>query len=142
MTPPPLTKTARQEALLKALALRRERAELLDEIRSGRGSLTTVLERDDEIAGRIPTRRLLEALPGIGKIRSLKIMKELGIAESRRVQGLGHRQRQRQRLLELFPPHTEQAPRRHTAEPGRPVALSNPPPHSIAPTPCTAARGQ
>ncbi|MFJ8589608.1 hypothetical protein ACIRD2_33980 [Streptomyces sp. NPDC093595] len=33
-------------------------------------------------------------------------MKELGIAESRRVQGLGHRPRER--LLELFPPQAEQ----------------------------------
>ncbi|MFE0654726.1 integration host factor, actinobacterial type, partial [Streptomyces sp. NPDC059534] len=91
----------RQEALRKAVARRRERAELLDEIRSGRVSLQSVLERDDEVAGCIYTHRLLEALPGIGKIRSLKIMKELGIDESRRVQGLGHRQCER--LLELFP---------------------------------------
>ncbi|MFJ8589609.1 hypothetical protein ACIRD2_33985 [Streptomyces sp. NPDC093595] len=60
---PPLTKTARQEALQKAVARRRERADLLDELRSGRGSLKVVLERDDDVAGRIYTRRLLEALP-------------------------------------------------------------------------------
>ncbi|MFB7867380.1 integration host factor, actinobacterial type [Streptomyces sp. NPDC056069] len=110
---PPLTDTARQEALRKAVARRRERAEILHEIRSGRASLQWVLERDDEAAGRIYTRRLLEALPSIGKIRSLKIMKELGIAESRRVQGLGHRQRER--LLELFPPQAEQATEAPTA---------------------------
>ena len=36
---------------------------------------------------------LLEALPGIGKVRAAAIMEQLGIAASRRVRGLGIHQR-------------------------------------------------
>ena len=37
---------------------------------------------------------LLESLPGFGKAKAMKIMSELEISESRRVQGLGARQRE------------------------------------------------
>ena len=37
---------------------------------------------------------LLESLPGYGKAKAAKIMEELEISESRRVQGLGARQRE------------------------------------------------
>jgi len=36
---------------------------------------------------------LLEAMPGVGKVRARQIMERLGIAESRRVRGLGANQR-------------------------------------------------
>ena len=32
---------------------------------------------------------LLEALPGVGKVRAAQIMEKIGISESRRVRGLG-----------------------------------------------------
>ena len=35
---------------------------------------------------------LLEALPGVGKVRARQIMEEIGISESRRVRGLGSNQ--------------------------------------------------
>ena len=36
---------------------------------------------------------LLESMPGVGKVRAKQIMERLGIAESRRVRGLGANQR-------------------------------------------------
>jgi ribosomal protein S13 len=36
---------------------------------------------------------LLESLPGVGKVRAKQLMERLGIAESRRVRGLGANQR-------------------------------------------------
>jgi ribosomal protein S13 len=36
---------------------------------------------------------LLEALPGVGKVRAQQIMERLEIAPSRRLRGLGERQR-------------------------------------------------
>ena len=36
---------------------------------------------------------LLESVPGVGKVRAKQIMERLGIAESRRVRGLGANQR-------------------------------------------------
>lgn len=49
-------------------------------------------------------RWLLESLPGIGKVRAGQLLADLDISERRRVQGLGARQKER--LLELFPPRT------------------------------------
>jgi hypothetical protein len=41
-------------------------------------------------------------MPGIGKVRAAQLLNELEISESRRVQGLGTRQKER--LPELFTP--------------------------------------
>jgi ribosomal protein S13 len=45
---------------------------------------------------------VLEALPGIGKVRAGQIMERLRIAESRRLRGLG--EHQRRSLLDEFAP--------------------------------------
>ena len=49
---------------------------------------------DDPIVARMKVSTLLESLPGYGKAKAAKIMEELEISESRRVQGLGARQRE------------------------------------------------
>jgi ribosomal protein S13 len=36
---------------------------------------------------------LIESMPGVGKVRAKQMMERLGIAESRRVRGLGANQR-------------------------------------------------
>lgn len=63
-------------------------------------SLAQLLERaeSDEIVGKMKVLSVLESLPGIGKVKARRIMAEVGVADSRRVQGLGSVQRQR--LLE------------------------------------------
>ena len=48
----------------------------------------------DPIVARMKVSTLLESLPGFGKAKAAKIMNELAISESRRVQGLGARQRE------------------------------------------------
>ncbi len=35
---------------------------------------------------------LLQSMPGLGKVRARQVMERLGIAESRRVRGLGSKQ--------------------------------------------------
>ncbi|WP_369824310.1 integration host factor, actinobacterial type [Kitasatospora sp. Root187] len=60
-----------------------------------------MLERGDTVVEKTSVRRLLEALPGAGKVRADKLMTDVGISDSRRVKGLGARQRER--LLELVP---------------------------------------
>ncbi|GAA0703681.1 integration host factor [Kitasatospora atroaurantiaca] len=102
MALPTLTVEARAEALNKALAVRRERGELLASLKDGKVTLGQVLEREDTVVGKTPVRRLLESLPGVGKVRADKLMTDVGISDSRRVQGLGPRQRER--LLELIAP--------------------------------------
>ena len=94
MALPQLTDEQRKAALEKAAKARHERAELREKIKSGKVSLESVLESDDPIARRMKVSALIESLPGYGKAKAAKIMDELGISASRRVKGLGARQRE------------------------------------------------
>ncbi len=100
MALPQLTDEQRKAALEKAAQARHERAELREKIKSGKVSLESVLESDDPIASRMKVSTLIESLPGYGKAKAAKIMDELGISASRRVKGLGARQREQ--LLEVL----------------------------------------
>ncbi len=94
MAVPELSLEQRQAALEKAKAARIRRAEVREELKSGKLSLRDVLDmKDDPVVGRMKVLTLIETLPGFGKARSLKMINELGIAESRRIKGLGDRQR-------------------------------------------------
>ena len=93
MALPQLTDEQRKQALEKAAAARHARAELREQIKKGEKSLESVLNSDDPIASRMKVSTLFETLPGYGKAKAEKIMKELQIAESRRLRGLGDRQR-------------------------------------------------
>jgi hypothetical protein len=93
--PPKLTDEQRRAALVKAAAARRTRAEVKELLRTGSLSFAEVLDRadtDDVVAG-IKVSSLLVALPGMGKIKAKRLMEEYGIAENRRIRGLGTRQR-------------------------------------------------
>jgi DNA uptake protein ComE-like DNA-binding protein len=100
--PPVLSDAQRQAALKKAAQVRRERAEIKEQLKQGTKSLKQVLDQGDksDVVGKMKVLSLLESLPGVGKVRARKIMQELEISESRRVKGLGARQRQG--LLERF----------------------------------------
>ncbi len=50
--------------------------------------------RDDPVVGRMKISTLIETLPGYGKAKAERIMRELQIAESRRIRGIGERQRE------------------------------------------------
>lgn len=100
MALPQLTDEQRKAALEKAAASRHARAELRDKIKRGEVSLQEVLDSDDPIAARMKVSALIESLPGYGKAKAAKIMNELGISPSRRVKGLGARQREQ--LLEVL----------------------------------------
>lgn len=93
---PPLSASQRAEALAKAAAARARRAELRDRLKRSEESLAAILAlgQDDEVVGRMRVSALLQALPGIGRARAAQIMERLGIAASRRVRGLGPRQRE------------------------------------------------
>ena len=94
MAVPQLSPEERQAALEKAKVARAKRAEV-------REKLEQVLDmRDDPIIGRMKVSALIETLPGYGKTKAEKAMAELEIAESRRLKGLG--ERQRKALLERF----------------------------------------
>lgn len=94
--PPSLSPEQRQAALEKAGIARRARAELKEKLKMGSVSLAELLaqaERDDIIA-KMKVLAVLESLPGLGKVKARKLMEETGIPETRRVQGLGSKQRE------------------------------------------------
>lgn len=91
---PQLTDEQRKAALEKAAAARHARAELRDKIKNGEITLEEVLNSDDPIAARMKVSALIESLPGYGKAKATRIMDDLGISPSRRVKGLGARQRE------------------------------------------------
>jgi hypothetical protein len=94
MALPKLSDEARKNALAKAAEARQKRAKLREEIKAGKMSFAAVMKKsDDPIVARMKVYTLLESLPGFGKAKAAKIMSELAISDSRRVQGLGARQR-------------------------------------------------
>jgi transposase len=91
---PPLTPEQRAAALEKAAAARRARAEVKNRLTHSQASLGDVIReaQADEVIGKMKVSALLEALPGVGKVRARQIMADIGISESRRVRGLGTNQ--------------------------------------------------
>lgn len=94
--PPQLTPEQRAAALEKAAAARRARAELKERLKMGSISLSDVLEQgeNDDLVGKTKVLAVLESLPGVGKVKARRTMEEIGIAETRRVRGLGSQQRE------------------------------------------------
>jgi ribosomal protein S13 len=49
----------------------------------------------DDVVGKMKVQSVLESLPGLGKVKAKKLMEEVGISETRRIQGLGDQQRKK-----------------------------------------------
>ena len=83
MALPVLTLEDRAAALAKGVQVRRERAEVKASLKRGTTTLTDVLKdaATNDALAKIKVSALLESMPGVG------------IAESRRVRGLGANQR-------------------------------------------------
>ena len=93
--PPSLSPEQRQAALQKAAAARRQRAEIKDKLKMGSLTLKEFLDQAqaDEVIGKMKVLAVLESLPGLGKVKARRVMEDVGISETRRVQGLGANQR-------------------------------------------------
>ena len=93
--PPPLSAEQRRDALKKAAEARRKRAELKEQLKSGRTTLRELLDRTgDGVVGKMKVSTVLESLPGVGRVRARKLMERLDISESRRMRGLGAKQKE------------------------------------------------
>lgn len=91
---PTLTEEQRKDALAKAAEARKARAELKAQLKAEHTTLRDVLaKQSDGIVGKMKVSSVLEALPGVGKVRARKIMERLDISASRRVRGLGAKQK-------------------------------------------------
>ncbi len=93
--PPPLTPEQRAAALKKAAEARRVRSEIKNRLKMGTITLPELLAKadDDVIVAKIKVLAVLESLPGVGKVTARRKLEEFGIAESRRLSGLGAQQR-------------------------------------------------
>lgn len=99
-SPPRQTPEQLAANLAKAAVARAARAELKNRLKAGSVTLADVLSSTDDTAIKLKVVTLLESLPGVGKVKARRIMDEVGIADNRRVQGLG--QQQAQALLDLL----------------------------------------
>lgn len=100
--PPEITDEQRQAALKKAGQARTKRAEIKALLQTGSLTLDDVFadaESDDIVAG-TKVYPLLVAMPGMGKVKAMRLMEACSIAENRKIRGLGARQREC--LLEHF----------------------------------------
>src|ERR1700736_3168287 len=95
--PPSLSPDERQAALNKAATVRRLRAELKEKLKMGSLTLKELLEQgqSDEVVAKMKVLSVLESLPGLGKVKARRLMDEIGISETRRLQGLGDQQRKK-----------------------------------------------
>lgn len=93
---PTLTEEQRRQALAKAAEARKKRAEVKEQLKKGQLSLRDLLSRgsSDDIVGKMKVSNALESLPGVGKVRARKLMERLDISSSRRVRGLGAKQKE------------------------------------------------
>jgi hypothetical protein len=101
--PPTLSDEQRKAALAKAAEARRARAEIKEKLKMGSLTLHELLAQsgnDDNVA-KMKVLAVLEALPGVGKVKARRTMDDIGISETRRVRGLGDQQRKA--LLAAFP---------------------------------------
>lgn len=94
--PPKLTDEQRKAALEKAARARRVRAEVKELLKTGSMTLPQLFERADrdELVAGLKVESLISSMPGTGKIKAKRMMESLGIAENRRIRGLGDRQKE------------------------------------------------
>jgi guanylate kinase len=102
--PPALSPEQRAEALVKAAHSRRARADVKAKVKAGLLGISDVLilAKSDTAIAKMRVSELLEALPGVGKIRAAAIMERMAISTPRRIQGLGIHQRTE--LISQFKP--------------------------------------
>ncbi len=93
MAAPTMTPEQRAAALEKARIVRAQRSEITNKLSMGIMSPDEALDKaSDPVIGRMKVKSFINALPGFGKVKTEKLMEELGIPEGRRIQGLGSKQ--------------------------------------------------
>ena len=96
MAIPQLPAEQRKKALEKSQIARTQRAKVKAELKSGKTSIKKVLAdgAKDDVIGRMKVLDLISSLPGFGKAKATRVMKECKIADSRRIKGIGDVQRE------------------------------------------------
>ncbi|MEZ5186873.1 MAG: integration host factor, actinobacterial type [Candidatus Nanopelagicales bacterium] len=94
MRPPSLSSEQRAAASAKAVANRRRRAEVKQQLRRGHLGWHELLSlaHIDEVVAALRVQEALLCLPGVGPQRLNRIMKHARVAPTRRLRGLGDHQ--------------------------------------------------
>lgn len=94
--PPKLTDEQRKQALERAAEARRVRAEAKELLKTGSMTLVELFAKaeDDELIAGLKVESLIASMPGTGKIKAKRLMESVGIAENRRIRGLGDKQKE------------------------------------------------
>jgi hypothetical protein len=94
--PPQLTDEQRMKALEKAAEARRVRAEAKELLKTGSMTLSELFEQAEsqELLEGLKVESLIAAMPGTGKIKAKRLMESIGIADNRRIRGLGTKQKE------------------------------------------------
>ena len=92
---PELDPEQRRAALDKAAEARRTRAECKQMLKSGEVKFREVLDRarESDALAKMKVLDVIGAMPSYGKVRARQLMERLDIAPTRRLRGLGDRQR-------------------------------------------------
>jgi hypothetical protein len=95
MQPPQLSEDQRAQALAKAAEARKVRAEVKELLKTGTITFTELLARadGDPLVGGLKVESVLASMPGTGKVKAKRMMEAHGIADNRRLRGLGDKQR-------------------------------------------------
>lgn len=92
MSPSPVISSEQRGAVLgQARAVRKEMVEVRVRLANASLSLAEALGNTspDAAVNRLYVLKLLESLPGVGKVRARRVMSDIGIVEKRRVSELG-----------------------------------------------------
>lgn len=91
--PPQLTSEERRAALLKATAARKIRAEFKQEVKNRKIRWFTAFDHSDDAIQKMRIKELLESIPSFGSTRAENILDQIGISHTRRIKGIGVRQK-------------------------------------------------
>lgn len=95
MQPPQLSEDQRAQALARAAEARRVRAEVKELLKTGSITFAELLEKAqaEDLIGGLKVESVLASMPGTGKVKAKRMMEAHGIADNRRIRGLGEKQR-------------------------------------------------
>jgi guanylate kinase len=91
--PPSLDPEARRRNAELAIVARRERSKIKSALKEGSLSMREIFDSSSAAAQRMRVIELLTSLPQMGPLRAESLMEKVGISRTRRIAGLGVRQR-------------------------------------------------
>ena len=93
MKPPHLSIEERKAALLKAVKARKIRSDFKLQVKNKQIRWHEAFESTEEAIQKMRIKELLESIPSFGSTRAENILDQIGISHSRRIKGIGIRQK-------------------------------------------------